>query len=119
MKFAAIALVATVSAISLQTEAEGKCVGWKESKSIFNSIDSNDNGQVGKHELVHALKAYAKSRDYTPTDKDWAWVKKTATKDAGKDHTLSQKEFHKWINQFARHFHIDGCKWAWIVFIIL
>ena len=106
MKFAIIALVATASAV----QVEGTCVDWKESKALFHAIDSNDNGQVGKHELVHALKAFARSRGYTPSKKDWAWVKKTATKDAGKDHTLSQKEFHKWINQFARHFHIDGCK---------
>merc|ERR1711898_47246 len=91
MKFATIALVASANA-------------------IFNAIDTNDNGQVGEKELVRALKAFAKSRDYKPSKSDWEWVGKTASHDAGKDNTLSPKEFHKWINQFAKHFHIDGCK---------
>jgi len=106
MKFAIIALVATASAV----QVEGTCVDWKESKALFHAIDSNDNGQVGRKELKHALKAYAKSRDYTPTKKDWEWVERTAKKAAGKDHTLSEKEFHRWVNHFARHFQIDGCK---------
>ena len=108
MKFAAIALIATASAVTIR--AEGKCVDKKESNAIFNAIDSNDNKQVGKKELVSALKAFAKSRDYTPSAKDWAWVSKTAYADAGADKTLNAKEFHKWVNQFAKHFQIDGCK---------
>merc|ERR1712100_136479 len=92
MKFATIALVASASAIQIEGKA---CVGWKESKAIFNAIDTNDNGQVGEKELVRALKAFAKSRDYKPTKADWEWVGKTASKDAGTDHTLSPKEFHK------------------------
>jgi len=113
MKFAAIALVATVSAISIRTEAEAegkKCVGWKESVAIFDKIDTNHNGQVGRHELVHAIKEFSKSKNYTPSKEDWEWVEKTATKNAGKDHTLNKKEFHKWVNHFAKHFHVDGCK---------
>ena len=108
MKFAAIALVATASAIKV----EGACVDAKEAGAIFNAIDTNDNGQVNRKELVAALKAFAKSRDYKPTKEDWAWVAKTAYADAGADKQLNQKEFTKWVNQFAKHFQIDGCKWA-------
>ena len=105
MKFAAIALVASASAISVR----GNCVDPKEAKAIFAAIDTNDNGQVGKKELVSALKAFAKSRDYKPTKADWAWVAKTAYADAGADKQLNEKEFAKWVNQFAKHFQIDGC----------
>ena len=106
MKFAAIALVSTASAISVR----GGCVDAKEASAIFNAIDTNGNGQVGKKELVAALNAFAKSRDYKPTKADWAWVAKTAYADAGADKTLSEAEFAKWVNQFAAHFQIDGCK---------
>ena len=105
MKFAAIALVATASAIKV----EGACVDAKEAKAIFNAIDTNGNGQVNRKELVAALKAFAKSRDYTPTKADWAWVAKSAYADAGTDKQLNAGEFAKWVNQFANHFHIDGC----------
>ena len=105
MKFAL--LVASVAAVRIQG---GECVSKEESGEIFDKIDTNDNGQVNRKELVTALKAYAKSKDYTPTKKDWAWVKKSAYKDAGADKTLSPEEFHKWVNQFAKHFKIDGCE---------
>merc|ERR1712166_387397 len=104
MKFAAIALIATASAVEIR--AEKWCVDKKESHEIFAAIDTNHNGQIGKHELVHALKEFAHHEDHKITDKEWAWVKKTATKDAGKDKHLNEKEFHKWINQFANHFHL-------------
>merc|ERR1712054_24570 len=98
MKFVAIALVASASAIQIEG---GACVDKKEAAAIFNAVDTNGNGQVGRKELVSALKAFAKSRDYKPTKKDWAWVKKTAYADAGADKTLSEPEFEKWVNQFA------------------
>merc|ERR1719222_1119722 len=107
MKFAAIALVASASAIQIRG---GACVDPKEAQAIFNAVDSNGNGEVGKTELVAALKAFAKSRSYKPTAADWAWVSKTAYADAGADKTLNEAEFEKWVNQFAKKFQIDGCK---------
>merc|ERR1719498_453864 len=104
MKFALLA--ASASALTLRGP---QCVDKKESAAIFNAIDTNDNGQVNRKELVAALKAFAKSRDYHPTKADWAWVAKTAYADAGADKQLNPAEFHKWVNQFANHFHIDGC----------
>ena len=104
MKFAL--LVASAAAIQIQGDA---CVSNKEAGAIFNAVDTNGNGQVSKDELVKALKAYAKSRDYEPTKEDWAWVAKSAYADAGADKTLNRAEFTKWVNQFANHFHIDGC----------
>ena len=104
MKFAAIALIASTSAIKI--EAEKWCVDSEESNKIFNVIDTNNNGQIGKHELVHALKEFAHRHHHEITKKEWHWVAKTAKHDAGKDHTLSEKEFHHWINQFAHHFHL-------------
>ena len=109
MKFATIALVATASAITMRAEVEKKCMDRKGSDEIFAHVDTNGNGQIGRKELVAGIKEFSKSQGYTPTDKDWEWVEKTATKDAGKDHTLSSKEFHKWVNQFAKHFKIGGC----------
>merc|ERR1719263_1736004 len=106
MKFAAIALVASASAIQIRG---GPCVDAKEGAAIFNAVDTSGNGQVDKKELVAALNAFAKSRNYKPTKADWAWVAKTAYADAGADKTLSQAEFQKWVNQFAAHFKIDGC----------
>ena len=105
MKFAL--LVASAAAIQLRVAEE--CVSQDESGEIFKQIDTNDNGQVNRKELVTALKAYAKQHNYKPTKKDWAWVAKTAYADAGKDKQLDPAEFHKWVNQFAHHFHIDGC----------
>ena len=40
------------------------------------------------------------------TKKDWAWVNKTATADAGKANGLNEADFHKWINQFADEFGV-------------
>ena len=89
MRFTAIfALVASASAMRLNL-AEEKCVDDKEAAAIFNMIDTNDNGEVNKKELVTALKAYAKSRNYKPTKKDWAWVKKTAYAAAGEDKQMN------------------------------
>merc|ERR1712070_115258 len=104
MKFAL--LVASAAAIKVEAD---RCVSAKEARAIFGAIDTNDNGQVGRRELVRALRAFARSRDYTPTKQDWEWVRRTATADAGADHTLSEAEFARWVEQFARHFHIDGC----------
>ena len=108
MKFAALALIATAAAVKIQ--AQGECVDNAESAGWFKKIDTNGNGQINKEELVSALNAYAQAHHYAPTKADWAWVAKSAYADAGKDKTLSAGEFHKWINQFAQHFHIDGCK---------
>jgi hypothetical protein len=108
MKFALIATIAAVSAIKVDVQKD--CINPGEVQAIFNAIDTNDNGQVNREELVKALKAFARSRDYVPTDDDWKWVKETAYKDAGADKTLSEEEFGKWVNQFAAHFHIDGCQ---------
>ena len=95
--------------MKLTVAKDAACVDAKEAKAIFNAVDANGNGQVGKKELVSALKAFAKSRDYKPTKEDWAWVGKTAYAAAGKDKTLSEGEFAGWVNKFANHFHIDGC----------
>ena len=105
MKFAAIALIASVSAVKVQ----GNCVNKKESRAIFEALDSNGNGVVGGRELKRGLEAFAKSRDYTITDADKEWVTKTAKAAAGGDNTLTSFEFHKWVNEFAKHYHIDGC----------
>ena len=107
MKFALIALVASTSAIKVQGT---NCVDPKEAKAIFNAIDTNDNHQVGKKELFHAIKAFTKSRNYKPSKEDWTWVKTNAKDTAGDDNTLSETEFAEWVNRFALHFHIDGCK---------
>ena len=109
MRFTAIfALVASASAMRLNLSA-AQCVDGKEASAIFHAIDTNDNGQVGRKELVVALKVFGKSRDYTPTKADWAWVSKSAYAAAGADKTLDVTEFTKWVNEFAAHFHIDGC----------
>ena len=106
MKFAAVALIATASAMKIRG---GECVSTADSNELFTGIDTNHNGSVNKAEFITGLKAFAKSQNYVPTDSDWAWVGKTAIKDAGADHVLSPAEFHTWVNQFASHFHIGGC----------
>ena len=87
MKFAAIALIASTSAIKI--EAEKWCVDSKLSNKIFNEIDTNNNGQLGHKELHTALEHFAKEKHHKPTHKDWEWMGKTFGKDAGKDKTLS------------------------------
>ena len=110
MKFAAIALIASASAIKLQVETQG-CVSPADAKEGFEYVDSNHNGSIDKKELVTALNAFAKSQHYTPTKADWAWVKKHAVADAamgGNKHTMDLKEFTLFANQFATHFGL--CK---------
>lgn len=105
MKFAIIALVAAASAITIRQN--GGCVDSQMSDGIFKEIDTNHNGEVNKSELVTALKAFAKSQDYTPTDADWKWVAKHAKADAAKQGnkaTMDPEEFNHFANQFAEHF---------------
>ena len=63
MRFTAIfALVASASAmrLNLAESLEGaQCVDAKEASAIFHAIDTNGNGEVGKKELVAAIKAFA------------------------------------------------------------
>ena len=107
MKFTAIALVASASAMKIQvTDA---CIDAATAKQIFEMVDANGNGQVSGPELFTALKEYAASEGHEVTAADKEWVTKTSLADAGADKTLSQKEFGKWINSFAAHFKIDGC----------
>ena len=54
MKFALLALVATVASIQIRTEG-GKCVSDKESNQVFEAIDTNNNGQVSAKELRTAI----------------------------------------------------------------
>tara|TARA_B110000285_G_C14930891_1_gene517276 strand:+ start:176 stop:499 length:324 start_codon:yes stop_codon:yes gene_type:complete len=106
MKFALIATIAAVSAIKVKVE---DCIKTKEAHAIFEAIDTNHNEKMSLTELIDALKKFARSRDYTPSDEDWAWVEKKYKLDAGSDKLLEEGEFHEWINQFASRNHIDGC----------
>ena len=64
MRFTAIfALVASASAMRLNL-AEEQCVDTKTSDAIFHAIDTSDDGFINRTELVNALDAYAKSRNY-------------------------------------------------------
>merc|ERR1711997_1134486 len=101
MKYAFAILMLACAVAAAKT-----CLSDDDVEDIFDGVDTNDDGEICRSELVAALKAFAKSRDYEPTKGDWAWVKKTATEAAGKDRTLNVKEFGRWVNKFAEHFHL-------------
>ena len=108
MKFTAIALVATASAIRLRGDDE-VCVTAAEADKTFDLIDLNKSGKIDGGELTAALMAYSLSHHYNPTRKDWAWVAKEAFLTAGRDRKMDKAEFHEFAAKFARKFHIDGC----------
>merc|ERR1719263_2504377 len=106
MKFAVLALLATVSAVRISAEAEGpkRCVSLKDSDPVFDKIDTNGNGEVDAKELETAVKAFLEAhKKIHVTKKEIHEFAEVTKKDAGKDHTLNKKEFNKLANQVAHH----------------
>merc|ERR1719454_651701 len=121
MKFAILALVATASAIKIQggpaagpppppgpPPAGGPPGGpaggpppcpipGEASDAIFESIDTNGDGQVSEAELVAGIKAAVAHGDLDAAQV--ASIKKYAPAAAGTDHTLSEPEFNALANQ--------------------
>ena len=101
MKFALIALVATVASIRLSEAGPHKCVSAAQSGAVFKEVDTNGNGQVSKKELTIAVTGYLQKHNLHPTDAQVAEFTKAAESDAGADHTLSPAEFNELANQVA------------------
>ena len=110
MKFAAIALVATASAIQLREQKGDACVSKADTDDAFAHIDKGGNGTINARELSAAIERMAKSQGLGPPPKeDLDWIIASYKRDAGEDHVLNKHEFWEWSNQFAKHFHIGGC----------
>lgn len=106
MKFATIALVASVSAIQIRSE---DCHGtMAQTNAVFKEIDTNGNGQIDEKELKTALIALADHMHHKVTAEEAAWIEKTASAVAGSDDQMNPAEFNKWGNMFVNHFGLCG-----------
>merc|ERR1712086_583098 len=107
MKFALLALVATVASIRLSAPAQ--CVSAADSDAVFKKVDTNGNGQVSKKELTVAVTTYLKENKIHPTEAQVAAFTKAAEADAGADKTLSPAEFNSLANQVANYLDPAHC----------
>ena len=55
MKFALIALVATVASIRMTSLVQSQCVSMGTSDHVFSLVDSDDSGLISGDELMRAL----------------------------------------------------------------
>ena len=113
MKFATLALVASVSAIRLSEEKGKGCKVPKMAVDMaFKAIDTNGNGQISKKEGLAAYHYIVDHTDAEPSAADNEWLEKTAIADAGKGgpkDSMSKAEFAAFANQVINHF--DLCDW--------
>ena len=104
MKFAVAALLATTSAIRIQSEGKG-CLNKKMTNEGFEELDTNHNGSLSYTEIQVGLEELAKSLDHTITAEEWAWIEKTGEKiDSKTPGKVNRKEFHLFANAVFEHF---------------
>ena len=76
-------------------------------RQIFNHVDTSGDGLIDEQELVTALTAYAKSKNYKITPADEQFVEHTADKaDKNDDDRLDFDEFKHFVYVFAKHYGI-------------
>jgi Ca2+-binding EF-hand superfamily protein len=108
MKYAVIALLASVSAIKIEKGKKHRgCITRKMSNGVYGELDTNKNGSLDYGEIKVGLEELAKSQDYTPTKEDWAWVEATGKKiDKKNPGKVSKGEFNRFANAVAKHFDL-------------
>ena len=105
MKFGLLALIATVSAIRITTEAQKTCpVPRNISDQIFDGCAGTLN-ELGLDKFEAGYDAQAHT-NLTAGEK----AKLAASwKAAGHGKTMDRAEFHKWLNKAAAELGIDTC----------
>ena len=108
MKFA-LALIAAVSAVRIQSQAPGQCVDMEASDHYFTLVDTNGNGQISESELRLGVTVALDHFHYTPTKAMIKEFTAGAIKAAGADKQLNKKEFHALANGVAHQYAPGSC----------
>ena len=101
MKFALIALIATVASIKMTSLVQSPCVSQGTSDYYFNKIDTDNTGLLNGDELYRALQDVRRRNRDDVSVQEIKDIFDVAVNYAGSNDKLNKQEFNEFTNKIA------------------